>query len=604
MKISDLLENKIKLLPEEPGVYLMFDKDRKVIYVGKSAILKKRVLSYFSSAHNNAPKTKVLVKNIADLEWIVTRNELEALILEANLIKKHKPRYNILLMDDKQFPYLKLTLNEEYPRLQITRNVKNDGARYFGPYTKVASMYEVLELLQKLFPLRKCSLRQMHNAVRPCLEFHIHRCLGPCNQTVNKEAYNELVVSTIAFLEGKQGLLLKDLHLNIRIAAENLDFEKALELRNRLVNIQAIMEKQYIVSHDLRNQDIIGFAKNDNLACLQVFNVRNGKLNDRENFYFNINKIDSNEELINAFIEQFYGQTSEIPREILISFPLEDSILLENWLSKRKGIRVFIKHPKRGEKLKLLSLANKNANISLDGKIQLERKKQSFQNNALIDLEKELKLKSLPKRIECFDISNTQGTNSVASMVVFVNGEAITSEYRRFKIKTVIGANDFASMEEVLLRRFSNLDKNFATMPDLIIVDGGKGQLSSAIKILNKFKLNIDIFGLAKQDEILYSPDFSEGISLAKNSEALLLLQRIRDEAHRFAISFHRVIRDKEAKRSLLDGIEGIGPKRKKLLLSKFGSVQKIKRLSLAELEETSGLNKAVAENLWNALHQ
>ncbi|MEI7884250.1 MAG: excinuclease ABC subunit UvrC [Clostridia bacterium] len=604
MKIADILENKIELLPAEPGVYLMFDKDRNIIYVGKSAILKNRVISYFSSAHNNAPKTKVLVKNIADLEWIITSNELEALILEANLIKKYKPRYNILLMDDKQFPYLKLTLNEEYPRLQITRIVKNDGARYFGPYTKVSSMNEVLELLQKLFPLRKCSIKQMHNAVRTCLEFHIHRCLGPCNQTVNMDVYNELVSATIAFLEGKQVLLLKSLQLDIKNASKNLDFEKALELRNRLVNIQNIIEKQYIASHDLRNQDIVGFAKNDSLACLQLFSVRNGKLNGREYFYFNINKIDSDEELINAFLEQFYSQTSEIPREILIPFPLDDTNLLESWLSKIKGNKVFIKHPKRGEKHKLLMLANKNASLSLDGKMQLERKKMMVLSNALFELQQELKLKSLPKRIECFDISNTQGTNSVGSMVVFVNGEAKSSEYRRFKIKTVIGVNDFASMEEVLLRRFSSLDQDYATMPDLIIVDGGKGQLSSALKILEKLKLNIDVFGLAKQDEILYSQNFSEGITLPRGSEGLFLLQRIRDEAHRFAISFHRDVRDKVGKRSLLDDIEGIGLKRKKILLQQFGSLQKIKQLSLAELEKIDGLNKTVAENLWNALHQ
>ncbi|MDS1030621.1 excinuclease ABC subunit UvrC [Bacillota bacterium LX-D] len=601
-----LIEEKLKLLPEKPGVYLMKNEDGEIIYVGKALSLKNRVRSYFRKNLDAGPKVEAMVKRIADLEWIITDSEVEALILECNLIKKHRPKYNIRLADDKHYPYLKLTMQEDFPRLIITRSIQKDGAKYFGPYTRTGAMHEILKLSRKIFPLRTCSNSTFERQSRPCLNAHIKRCLAPCTGQVSKDQYRETAKAASLFLEGKQEDLVKSLQEKMLAAAENLEFEKAAAIRDQLQAIHQAIAKQKIISPEQENQDVIAMARGRGESCLQIFFVREGKLIGREHFMLNGTDGMSRTEVMTAFLKQYYSSAPEIPKEIILQEEVEDEELIATWLSDQRGQKVYLKVPKRGEKLKLVEMVAKNALMSLEEEELTRRRKDMMTKEAVLELQKELYLAKPPFRIECYDISNTQGTNSVGSMVVFENGEPKNSDYRRFQIKTVEGPNDFASMQEVLTRRFKRAlaeieageeQGKFSRLPDLIIIDGGKGQLGAAREVMKNLGVSdIPTFGLAKEEELLFSEGRPEPIFLPRNSSALYLVQRIRDEAHRFAISYHRQLRSKRAYQSILNEIPGIGAKRKKALLKYFGSIKKIKEATLEELAQVEGMNYQAAE--------
>lgn len=605
---TQLIQEKLKLLPDKPGVYLMHDEAGEIIYVGKASSLKNRVRSYFRPNPGDSPKVEAMVSRIADLEWIITDTEVEALILELNLIKKHRPKYNIRLVDDKHYPYLKLTVNEKYPRIVITRSMKKDGARYFGPYTRSGAMNETLRLLRKIFPLRTCSNETMARQTRPCLNAHIKRCLAPCTNQVNPEVYLDMVRDIILFLEGKQEDLIKTLEVKMNQAAENMEFERAAELRDQINAVRQVMVKQKIISADMSNQDVIAMARGQGESCVQIFFIREGKLLGRDHFFLQGTDEMSRSEIITAFVEQYYSKASEIPQEILLQEEVIGKELLERWLTDSKGKRVYLRTPQRGEKLKLVEMVAKNALMTLEEEELTRQKKQMMTKEAVLELQRELALKKPPFRIECYDISNIQGTNSVGSMVVFENGEPKTSDYRRFQIKTVEGPNDFASLQEVLARRFKRAKaeaeegsqgSKFAKLPDLIIIDGGKGQLSSAREVMHQLGVDdIPTFALAEEEELLFTEGKSEPIVLPKNSPSLYLVQRVRDEAHRFAVSYHRRLREKRAYKSILDEVPGIGPKRKKALLKAFGSLKGIREASLEELAQVEGMTRPAAENL------
>ncbi len=605
---TQLIQEKLKLLPDKPGVYLMHDEAGEIIYVGKASSLKNRVRSYFRPNPGDSPKVEAMVSRIADLEWIITDTEVEALILELNLIKKHRPKYNIRLVDDKHYPYLKLTVNEKYPRIVITRSMKKDGARYFGPYTRSGAMNETLRLLRKIFPLRTCSNETMARQTRPCLNAHIKRCLAPCTNQVNPEVYLDMVRDIILFLEGKQEDLIKTLEVKMNQAAENMEFERAAELRDQINAVRQVMVKQKIISADMSNQDVIAMARGQGESCVQIFFIREGKLLGRDHFFLQGTDEMSRSEIITAFVEQYYSKASEIPQEILLQEKVIGKELLERWLTDSKGKRVYLRTPQRGEKLKLVEMVAKNALMTLEEEELTRQKKQMMTKEAVLELQRELALKKPPFRIECYDISNIQGTNSVGSMVVFENGEPKTSDYRRFQIKTVEGPNDFASLQEVLARRFKRAKaeaeegsqgSKFAKLPDLIIIDGGKGQLSSAREVMHQLGVDdIPTFALAEEEELLFTEGKSEPIVLPKNSPSLYLVQRVRDEAHRFAVSYHRRLREKRAYKSILDEVPGIGPKRKKALLKAFGSLKGIREASLEELIQVEGMTRPAAETL------
>lgn len=614
--MGSIIEAKLKLLPDKPGVYLMRDAAAEIIYVGKAASLKSRVRSYFGHKHLEYPKVQAMVSRVADVEWIITDSEVEALILECNLIKKHRPKYNIRLADDKHYPYLKLTVNEDYPRILVTRAIKKDGARYFGPYTRAGAMNDTVKLLRKIFPLRTCSNETLARQTRPCLNAHIKRCLAPCAGQVTPASYNEITREVILFLEGKQEDLAKVLEERMQAASASLEFEKAAELRDQLQAIREVMARQKIISPNLENQDVIAMARGQGESCAQVFYIREGKLNGQEHFFLEGTDELSRQEIMTAFVKQYYSGAVEFPREVLLQEEVEDREVIEQWLTAQKGRKVSLRTPHRGEKLKLVEMAAKNALMHLEEEELARRKKSMLTKEAVLELQRELGLARAPFRIECYDISNIQGTNAVGSMVVFENGEPKSSDYRRFQIKTVQGPNDFASLQEVLGRRFkramaaaeedeAKTAGKFASLPDLVIIDGGKGQLSAAREIMRQLGVaSIPTYGLAKEEELLFTEGVQEPIMLPRNSPALYLVQRIRDEAHRFAVSYHRQLRGKRALRSVLDEIPGIGPTRKKALLKHFGALQKIKAASLEELLQVKGMNKTAAAAVLEHLGQ
>lgn len=610
------MEEKLKHIPAKPGVYLFRNADGKVIYVGKAVSLKNRVRSYFQQS-GQAPKTRMMMEKAADLEYIVTDSEVEALILECNLIKEHRPRYNVLLKDDKTYPYIKVTLAEDYPRVLTTRRLVKDGSRYFGPYTQVGAMNETIKLLKRLFPFRTCSSRQFVSRTRPCLNYHINRCYGPCSKNVDKEQYRQTINEIILFLEGRQDDLIKRLEKRMYQAADNLDFEKAAELRDQLQAVKKVVERQKIVSEELEDKDVIAIARGENEVCVMVFFVRGGKLIGREHHLLKNTDGLSRGEVMAGFLKQYYNQVDFIPRQVLLSEDIgEEAGLIGSWLTKKRGLKVTVKTPKRGEKAKLVEMVAKNALLVLE---QIESEKMLDQNrlsNALAELAKALGLNMPPYRMECYDISNIQGAEQVASMVVFEEGKPSKDQYRRFKIRTVHGPNDFASMQEVIGRRFSRgleeqellrtgqisvKEAKFNRLPDLVIIDGGKGQLSAARAVMRSLGVDdIPTFGLAKEEELLFAEGESEPIVLERNSEALYLVQRLRDEAHRFAVTYHRKLRTKRNLKSLLDEIEGIGPVRRKALLNKFKTIDGIKQAGLQQLEQVPGMNRKAAEAVYN----
>ncbi len=591
--MNDGLKATLKVLPNKPGVYIMRDNSDKVIYVGKAVVLKNRVRSYFRDSTKQSVKVKALVEKVCSVETIVTDNEIEALILECNLIKKYHPRYNIMLKDDKTYPYLKITFNEEYPRLCVTRRLSKDGAKYYGPYADVGSMHASVKLLRNMFPIRHC--RKM-NAERPCLQYHIKRCLAPCGGMVTKEEYLQMIKSIGMVLDGKTAELEKELKAQMQVKSEEYAFEEAARLRDQLQSLRRLNESQKAVI-DGGDIDIIGYGADEFLACLQIFFVRAGKLIGRKEFFFQTE--DNTEmDIITAFIKQYYSNDAFIPKEVLVTNLPEEKEVLTEWLSAKANHKVEILEPKRGNKVRLLQLANENAYKLLEererkGKIQLD-----VELKAVEDLQKVLGLEQYLHRIDCFDISHTQGAETVASMVVFRDGATSKKDYRRYKLRTTEGKpDDFKSMEEVIYRRY----RKYEDLPDLVIIDGGKGQLSSGLTVIRGLGLNeLNVIGLAKREEEIFVEGSSESIILAKDSAPLHLIQRIRDEAHRFAITYHKKLRGKRNLVSVLDHIEGIGPKRRKALWEQFTTLDEMKAASVEELAEVKGMTKPLAEKLYH----
>lgn len=593
--MNDIVAEKLKLLPEKPGVYLMKNKRGQIIYVGKAIKLKNRVRQYFQSSRNHSAKTIAMVSHIEDFETIITDNELEALILECNLIKKHHPKYNIMLRDDKTYPYLKITLNEQYPRLTTTRRVIKDGSKYFGPYTNITAMKETVKLLRRLFPLRTCK----HLGERPCLEYHIKRCLAPCARLVKEDVYNEMVQSVCLFLEGKTEDIEKNLTAKMQNLAQNLEFEMAGKIRDQLLAIKQVTEKQKILT-DTGNMDAIGMATSPYGICMQVFFVRSGKILGRNQFLMTGDMEDNKENALSAFLKQYYNDAVFIPSEILLPLDIKETALLEKWLAEEKSVKTKIITPKRGVKKDIVEMANENAVKYLQDQENKLKDKMARSIGAVYDLQKYMHLTKPPMRMECFDISHIQGSETVASMVVFQDGKPDKESYRRFKINSTEGKpDDFMSMREVTMRRYGKATAK--EMPDLIIIDGGKGQLSSALEIIRGAgHLTVPVVGLAKQFEYIFTEHSFEPVILPRQSDALYLVQQIRDEAHRFAITYHRNLRTKRNKVSLLDNIAGVGAKRRKALFDRFENIANIKNATVEELSSVPGISENIAKSIYN----
>jgi len=603
-----VLEDKIKGLPESAGVYLMKDANGKIIYIGKAVNLKNRVRSYFLSQQAASPKTRALVKNIRDLEYILTDSEIEALILESNLIKKHKPKYNIRLMDDKNYPYLRVTVQEDYPRIEIVRSRKKDGARYFGPYTNTGYVNETLRLLKKIFPVRSCKQATFTRQERPCLNAHIERCAAPCCGRISREEYRKMINEVILFLEGKQEALIKALKNRMNKAAEELEFEKAAELRDQLLAIEKVIERQKIVTGSFADMDVINYARGVNITCVQIFFVREGKLLGRDRFILDGTEGTEGREILASFLKQYYSQMDYTPAEILLPGPVEDEAVLEGWLAEKKGGRVALKIPKKGEKQALLEMVGKNAVECLQHEMKSKAVREETGREVLSELAALLGLDRDIRRIECFDISHIQGAETVASMVVFEEGKASPSQYRRFKIRTVEGPDDFASMAEAIERRFTKAQEGhdkFDALPDLVVIDGGKGQLSAARQVMHRLGYaSVPAVALAKENEWIFLENSPDPVILPRDSRVLYLLQRIRDEAHRFAVTYHRLLRGKRNLASVLEEIPGIGPKRRAALLKHFGlSLKKIIDASAEELAGVEGINRETALRVWDFFH-
>ncbi|MBQ5652105.1 MAG: excinuclease ABC subunit UvrC [Peptococcaceae bacterium] len=604
------LQTKLENLPTNPGVYLMKNDQGEIIYVGKAVNLRNRVRSYFRELKPDQAKTKALVKHIADLEYIIADNELEALVLECNLIKKYRPKYNINLKDDKTYPFLKIT-NEDYPQVLVTRKVLKDGARYFGPYPSVNELRNSLEMIRKIFPFRSCKQKVFTND-RPCLNAHIQMCYAPCIGRISKEEYNEMIEEIALFFEGRQDGLVKRLRKEMEEAAENLDFEQAARLRDQLQGVEQIMTQQKAVLGGEDDQDVIAMARGINQCCVQIFFVRGGKIVGRENYFLRGTDDSSRGEVIASFMKQFYLTSQFVPRHILLETELEEQSILEQWLTEKRESRVYLKVPKRGQAKELVDLVGRNASEALARQEQEETYQEQRTAGVLEQLQNMLGLEDVPHRMECYDISNTQGTESVASMVVFVDGKPKKDQYRRFKIKTVDGANDYASLKEVLTRRLKHGlaeqteggNGKFSAFPDVIMMDGGRGQVNIALEVLKELELSIPVCGMVKDSHHrtrgLYYNNIE--IPMDSHSELFLLITRMQDEAHRFAITYHRSLRGKRNLASVLDDIPGVGEKRKKNLLKHFGSFTKIKEASIEELLEVEGINHAVAEEIYSYL--
>ena len=591
------LKNKLKNLPDKPGVYQFINEKGKVIYVGKALNLKNRVRSYFHSAVSNA-KTEALVSKIADFQLVITDSEVEALVLENNLIKEYKPRYNVNLKDDKSFPFIKIT-NEPYPRVYPTRRVIRDGSKYFGPYTSVKSMKSALRMINDIFKIRSCKLDINSESIekkkyKVCLDYHIKKCDGPCEGLISEIAYNEMVSEVVKVIRGKTDDLIDELEVKMKRASEIMEFEKAAEIRDKIEQLRILSSKQKIVTNDFEDRDIIAVANEDKDAACSIFNVRNGKLVGKKQLRLSIKGDEIPGEIYSAALKFYYGEHTEIPKEILIETEPEEQDLLIEWLQKLSDRKLKMIIPKRGELKSLIKMCKENAILQLK-EIQIQKmKKEGAIPYAVSALQRDLRMKELPKKIECFDISNIQGSDSVASMVVFVDGKPKKSLYRKFIIKSVDGPDDFASMREVIHRRYSRLQNEGENLPDLIVVDGGKGQLSSAVEVLNNLDIkHVAIIGLAKRLEEVFFPNKSEPESIPKTSSGIKMLQQIRDEAHRFAITFHRSRRSKRTIKSELTEINGIGSSTAQKLLKTFGSVDKLRNTDNKLIEELVGQSKA-----------
>ncbi|HYM14481.1 MAG TPA: excinuclease ABC subunit UvrC [Dehalococcoidia bacterium] len=613
-------------VPTGPGVYIMRDAAGQVIYVGKAASLRNRLRSYFGSPASMEGKTRILSDAIADFEYVVTHTEQEALHLEAELVKRHQPLFNIRLKDDKHYPYLKVDLADPWPRVYITRRVEKDGGRYFGPYANAGSVRRTLDLVNKLFPWRSCTKSITGTDPRPCLDYYINRCIAPCTSYCTKEEYDEVIRQVILFLEGRTEEVVRDLKRQMAVVSDAMEFERAARIRDQLQAIDRVTERQAVASTRAADDDIFGLARGDDEAVVQVLFVRGTRMIGVDSFTLDGAKGESDADVMASFVKQFYESATYIPRRVVVPLELPERELIEAWLSERRGTNVELIAPLRGARRRLVEMATANAKESLDMARVKWLADTGKTKAALEQLQDELDLPTPPRRIECYDISNIQGTSSVGSMVVFVDGHPRPREYRRFRIKTVQGANDFASMAEVLRRRFRRArerlldetgatapavdgqplavsapaaDESFAALPDLVIIDGGKGQLSAVTDVMREMGVKqIPTVGLAKQHEEIYVQDLSEPVVLPRASQALYLVQRVRDEAHRFAITYHRTVRAKAGMTSALDAIPGVGPRRKKALLRKFGSVRGIREAPLDEIASTVGFTKLLAERV------
>jgi len=591
------LETKIKNLPSNPGIYQFLNDKGKVIYIGKANNLKNRVRSYF---HENlsSPKTEILVKKINDLELIITDNEIEALVLENNLIKKFKPRYNVNLKDDKSFPYIKVT-KEPYPRVYPTRRIIKDGSKYFGPYTDVKNMKTSLRMINEVFKIRSCKLDITQESIdkkkfKVCLDYHIKKCDGPCEGLISEISYNEMVNEVVKVLKGKTDELIKDLNLKMNSSVENLEFEKAAEIRDKINQLTAISSRQKVVSDDLEDRDVISLAYEGKDSACSVFNIRDGKLVGKKQLRLAIGELEEEADIYSAAIKFYYGEFVEVPKEILMDVQPSDSGTLLKWLNSKSERNVKFIFPQRGDLRSLVKMCKENAILQLK-ELQLQKMKaEGSVNYSVSALKRDLRLKDLPKKIECFDISNLQGTDSVASMVVFENGKPKKSLYRKFIIKEVVGPDDFLSMQEVIRRRYSKLKEENLPLPDLIMVDGGKGQLSSAVEVIDEIGFsNYNIIGLAKRLEEVFLPGQSDPVSIPKTSSGLKLLQQVRNEAHRFAITFHRDRRSKRTIKTELTDVKGIGASTAQKLLKELGSLSAIKITGYDKLTAIIGKKKA-----------
>ena len=610
-------EYHLKNLPSKPGVYLMKNSLGEVIYVGKAKILKNRVKSYFQNSKNHSEKVRVMVKHIAEFEYIVTDSEMEALILECNLIKKYSPRYNILLKDDKFYPFIKITINDDFPRVFVIRNYSKDGSKYFGPYTNGTAVYETISLINKIFPLRTCKLliKEGGEKVRPCLNYHIKKCFGPCGGYINKEEYGKMIKDVIDILSGRDNTVLKVLQSEMEEASLNLEFEKAADLRDKIIAIKAIVEKQKIFKTMDGDEDFINIYRDEKDSCIQIFFSRDGKIIGREHFIFENTAEDSIEEILEEFTTSFYGGTAKVPRNIYVP-ELSNIELVEEYLTIKRGAKVWIKVPQKGQKREMLDMVKNNAQITLEKFKDKYLMDKEINKIALEELQELLDLEIWPSRIEAYDISNIQGVDSVGSMIVFEEGRSKNSDYRRFRIKTVKGANDYDGMREILTRRFSHgLEEvkaiqesklqfsagKFSNFPDIIMMDGGKGQINIALEVLRELNISIPVCGLVKDDKhatrgIIYN---NEELIINRSSNLMQLIRRIQDEVHRFAITYHRSLRDKRTLHSILDDIPNVGEKRRRALLMKFGSVDNIKSATLDQLLETPSINNKAAESIY-----
>ena len=605
------IQEELKKLPGKPGVYLMHDADDTIIYVGKAISLKNRVRQYFQTSRNKGPKIERMVTHIARFEYIVTDSELEALVLECNLIKEHRPKYNTMLKDDKAYPYIKVTVNEDFPRILFSHQMKKDKAKYFGPYTSAGAVKDTIELLRKLYDIRSCnkSLPKEIGKDRPCLYYHIHQCKAPCQGYISKEEYGEQIKKAISFLNGNYNDIIKELTGKMTEAAEEMRFEQAAEYRDLIDSVRRIGERQKITNSDGEDKDVIALAMDKEDAVAQVFFIRNGKLIGREHYYLRIGEEEQKSEVLLTFMKQFYSGTPFIPREIMISEEIAEQELMEEYLGSKRGQKVRIRVPKKGSKEKMVELAERNAQIVLDQDRERIKREEGRTVGAVKEIARWLNLPSID-RIEAYDISNISGFQSVGSMIVYEKGKPKRADYRKFKIKWVQGPNDYASMEEVLTRRFTHESKgeydSFSILPDLILMDGGRGQVNIARKVLGELGIDIPVCGMVKDDNHRTRGVYFNNVEIPidTSGEGFHLVTRIQDEAHRFAIEYHRSLRSKEQVHSVLDDIPGIGETRRKALMRRFRSVENIRDASVEELSQTESMNVQSAEAVYQFFHR
>ena len=607
------IDEELKKLPDAPGVYLMKDHTGHIIYVGKAINLKNRVRQYFQSSKNHSIKVRKMVQHIASFEYIITRSEVEALVLECNLIKKYDPKYNIRLKDDKTYPYIKVNVQDPFPRMMVVRQMKKDGARYFGPYTNTAAMWEIVEIIKNTWPLRTCSrnLPKDIGKERACLNCHIGKCNAPCEGKVSEEEYREMIDEVISFLNGNYKEIIKKLQQQMLAASEELQFEKAASIRDQIMAIEKIEQKQTATLSSMLDQDVIAFAKSPEDTLVQVYFVRQGKLVGREHFYLEGTEDETIEEVFRDFLVQFYANATFIPKEIVIERKPSEIEVLESYLTQKRGSKVQIIVPQKGQRHGLMELASKNAEVTLSQFGEHIKKEQERTQGALEEIQNAIGLEKLPYRMEAYDISNTQGIQSVGGMVVFEGGKPKKSDYRKFKIKSIYGPNDYGSLEEVLDRRFNRMKtegegNSFTKMPDLILMDGGKGQVSVAEKVIARYQLNIPVCGMVKDDRhrtrgLLFK---GEEVLLDPRSEGFKLITRTQDEVHRFSIEYHKKLRSKAQVQSVLDDIPGIGKERKKRLIMHFKSVENLRNASLEEIKACEGIPQNVADNIYQCFHK